>query len=119
MTVTKAKTAEDLLMVFAELIHEFNSPDKTNGVEDAPQDLDGNARAGEIIATSTVAVGLSPPWANLAGIEETNLLYKMPPEVVAKMNWAMDNVPKMNRQRIVRDGVNLFLDALIAQHYKP
>lgn len=117
MTVTRAKTAEDLLMVFAELIQEFNSSDEADGVDDG---LLGAARADEITSDSTAAAdGPAAPWEDLTGLTELNLLYKMPPEVVGKMNWVMDNVPKMNRQRIVRDGVNMLLDALIAQHYKP
>lgn len=116
MTLTKAKTAEDLLMVFAELIQKFNSPNEADGVDDEPL---GDVRSDEITSDSTIAADrLTVPWADLTGLTELNLLYKMPPEVVAKMNWVIDNVPKMNRQRIVRDGVNVILDALIAQHYK-
>jgi len=61
----------------------------------------------------------SAPWTGTAGKEETNLLYKMPPDVVAKMEWVIDNVPRMNKQRIVREAVGAYLDGLIAQHYKP
>ena len=59
------------------------------------------------------------PWEDLSGISETNLLYKIPPEVVAKMDWVCNNVPKMNKQRIVRDGVLAELNRLIDLHYKP
>ena len=59
------------------------------------------------------------PWDDLAGVSETNLLYKIPPEIVAKMDWVCDNVPKMNKQRIVRDGVLAELNRLIALYYKP
>jgi hypothetical protein len=114
MTVTKPKTAEDLLTVLAELIQEFNNPDELDDVEDVAQGIDGDA--GVVVAVD----GHPAPWGDLAGIPaETNLLFKMPPDVVAKMNWVIDNVPRMNKQRIVRDGVYAELDRLMAQHHKP
>lgn len=59
------------------------------------------------------------PWDNLDGVKKTNLLYEIPPETVAKMNWVIDNVPRMSRQRIVRDAVAAELDRMIALYYKP
>ena len=59
------------------------------------------------------------PWDSLDGVKRTNLLYEIPPETVAKMNWVIDNVPKQSRQRIVRDGVAAELERLIALYYKP
>lgn len=70
-------------------------------------------------APAAVEAEKMKPWEDKRGLTETNLLYKMPVEVVAKMNWVMDNVPRMNKQRIVRDAVNAELDRLIAEHYKP
>lgn len=68
------------------------------------------------------AVAANPqefPWDSLDGVKRTNLLYEIPPETVAKMNWVIDNVPRMSRQRIVRDGVAAELERLIALYYKP
>jgi len=36
----------------------------------------------------------------------------------AKMNWVCDNVPRMSRLRILRDGAMAECDRLIALHYK-
>ncbi len=58
------------------------------------------------------------PWSDFAALKKTNLLYEIPPETVAKMNWVIDNVPRQSRQRIVRDGVAAELDRLIALYYK-
>lgn len=58
------------------------------------------------------------PWNSVEGLKKTNLLYEIPPEIVAKMNWVIDNVPRMSRQRIVRDAVAAELDRLIALYYK-
>lgn len=113
--MTKPTTAEDLLAQIGELIQQFNSPAESDEVNDDA--VAGNAE--QSTATGlTFPVDIHAPWANLSGLEEINLLYKVPPEVVAKMDWVIDNVPRMNRQRIVRDGVVAHLDALIAQHYK-
>lgn len=114
--MTKPTTAEDLLAQIGELIQQFNSPAGSDDVNDDAA-ADGDAEHGTATGL-TSPVDTHAPWANLSGLEEINLLYKVPPEVVAKMDWVIDNVPRMNRQRIVRDGVMAHLDALIAQHYK-
>jgi hypothetical protein len=36
----------------------------------------------------------------------------------AKMNWVCDNVPKMSRLRILREGALMLCNALIEKHYK-
>lgn len=59
------------------------------------------------------------PWSNLEGLKKTNLLYEIPTDIVAKMNWVIDNVPRMSRQRIVRDAVAAELDRLVDLYYKP
>lgn len=110
--MTNRMTAEDLLVHFAELIQQFHAPavvdDEVNKAQAISADL----------ATPEAADFSSAPWSGTTGKEETNLLYKMPPDVVAKMDWVIDNVPRMNRQRIVREAVGAYLDGLIAKHYK-
>ena len=111
--MTNRMTAEELLILFADLIQQqFNTPIVVN---------DAASQVPRPVGDSTVhddAGHSSAPWAGLPATPETNLLYKMTPEVVAKMDWVMDNVPRMNRQRIVRDAVMAHLDGLIAEHYK-
>lgn len=58
------------------------------------------------------------PWENTTGLRETQFQYKMSPEVVAQMNWVIDHVPKMSRQRIVREAVEAYLIDMLAKHYK-
>lgn len=112
--MTKPTTAEELLNHLAELISQFNTP--------AP-DAAGSHDSGHMGDKQLAGVAPMPsdgnaPWENLTGAPEVNLLYKMPEEIFLKMKWVMNNVPRMNKQRIVRDAVVTYLDALIAQHYK-
>jgi hypothetical protein len=106
-------TAEGLLVHFAELLQQFHSPALVGDEANRAQPISANLAAPEAAASS------STPWTGAPGKEETNLLYKMPPDVVAKMNWVIDNVPRMNKQRIVREAVGAYLDGLIEKHYKP
>lgn len=60
------------------------------------------------------------PWDDLTGIKaKTNLLFEIPADVVAKMDWVCNTLPKMSKQRIVREAVNAELARIIAEHYKP
>ena len=113
--MTKPATAEDLLAQIGELIQQFNSP---AGPDEVNDDTVASSAEQSTATGLTFPSDIHAPWGNLSGLEEINLLYKVPPEVVAKMDWVIDNVPRMNRQRIVRDGVMAHLDALIAKHYK-
>lgn len=105
--MTKPTAAEDLLAQIGELIQQINSPA-------GPDEVNDDAAAGDeehSTATGlTSPVDIPGPWADISGLEEINLLYKMPPEVVAKMNWVIDKVPRMSKQRIVREAVDNYLD---------
>lgn len=62
--------------------------------------------------------GTTAPWVGASG-PDTKLLFPIPAEMNAKMQWVMDNVPKMkSKQLIVREAVMAYLDAQIATHYK-
>jgi hypothetical protein len=57
------------------------------------------------------------PWEQ--STERGKGLNFQPDELLhAKMNWVCDNVPRMSRLRILRDGAMAECDRLIAIHYK-
>jgi hypothetical protein len=57
------------------------------------------------------------PWENPTEPPK-GLNFQPDEELHAKMNWVCDNVPKMSRLRILREGALMLCDALIAKHYK-
>ena len=144
MTTTKLSTSEDVLYAIAGLLDEYRDQirrraDAANANAQAapcpapPEQTtlplyagdDAEAEEEQVFFEDNhqtheahVPADEIAPWADLTGIEVVNLLYKLPPEIVAKMDWVIDNVPRMNRQRIVRDAVVAHLDALIARNYK-
>jgi hypothetical protein len=57
------------------------------------------------------------PWENLTDTPK-GLNFQPEAELHAKMNWVCDNVPKMSRLRILREGAMMFCDAMIKKYYK-
>jgi hypothetical protein len=57
------------------------------------------------------------PWDNPT-VKPTGLNFQPDTALHAKMEWICDNVPKMSRLRILRDGAMAECDRLIALHYK-
>lgn len=113
-------TAEELLTHLADLISQFNTPapDAAGSHDSDDSDDSGHMVGKQLTRDSPVPSDGNAPWENLTGAPSVNLLYKMPEDIFLKMKWVMDNVPRMSKQRIVRDAVVTYLDALIAQHYK-
>jgi hypothetical protein len=67
-------------------------------------------------AAESVAVA-KKPWET--STERGKGLNFQPDELLhAKMNWVCDNVPRMSRLRILRDGAMAECDRLIELHYK-
>ncbi len=56
------------------------------------------------------------PWDNPT-VKPTGLNFQPSAELHAKMEWVCENVPKMSRLRILRDGAALLCDQLIAKHF--
>lgn len=57
------------------------------------------------------------PWENPTDTPK-GLNFQPEAELHAKMNWVCENVPKMSRLRILREGAMLLCDQLIAKHYR-
>ena len=57
------------------------------------------------------------PW-ELSTEQAKGLNFQPDSLLHAKMNWVCDNVPRMSRLRILRDGAMAECDRLIALHYK-
>ncbi|QJE00480.1 hypothetical protein HH212_10995 [Massilia forsythiae] len=57
------------------------------------------------------------PWEN-ATEQPRGLNFQPDATLHAKMNWVCDNVPKMSRLRILREGATLLCDYLVDKHYK-
>jgi hypothetical protein len=57
------------------------------------------------------------PWEDLTD-QPKGLNFQPAADLHAKMNWVCDNVPKMSRLRILREGAELLCNQLIAKYYK-
>lgn len=122
MSNENLQSADALLQAFAGMLNDYfceEQPSKNLGTV-----LDVSSEAQEVLIDEvyphTSAVSDEAPWDDLTGLAaETNLLYKMPPEVTAKMNWVIDNIPRMSKQRIVRNAVNAELERLIGMYHRP
>lgn len=68
-------------------------------------------------AAAPDAPAAKKPWEE--STERGKGLNFQPDELLhAKMNWVCDNVPRMSRLRILRDGAMAECDRLIELHYK-
>lgn len=68
-------------------------------------------------AVETPPAPAKKPW-EVCDTAPTGLNFKPEADLHAKMEWVCDNVPKMNRSRILRDGAMLLCDQLIAKYGK-
>jgi hypothetical protein len=69
-------------------------------------------------ASRAVEVKAQPkPWEN-ASEQPKGLNFQPEATLHAKMNWVCDNVPKMSRLRILREGAELLCNMLIEKHYR-
>jgi len=57
------------------------------------------------------------PWGIASG-DPTAVNFRPDIELHAKMEWVCENVPKMSRLRILREGADLRCEQLIAKHYR-
>lgn len=57
------------------------------------------------------------PWEVASG-DPTAINFRPDMSLHAKMEWVCENVPKMSRLRILREGAALLCDQLIAKHYR-
>ena len=57
------------------------------------------------------------PWDNPTDPPK-GLNFQPDAELHAKMNWVCENVPKMSRLRILREGAMMFCNGMIEKHYK-
>lgn len=63
------------------------------------------------------ALSAENPWGAASGTP-TAINFRPDMSLHAKMEWVCDNVPKMSRLRILREGATLLCDHLIAKHYR-
>jgi hypothetical protein len=56
------------------------------------------------------------PWANDIPPKDKRHLLILEPELWAMMNWLCNNLPRQSNQRLVRDGLYLHVQNLMAQH---
>ena len=68
-------------------------------------------------APAQQAVEATKPW-ELFTSAPTAILFKPDTSLHAKMAWICDNVPKMSRLRILREGAELLCNQLIEKHYR-
>jgi hypothetical protein len=69
------------------------------------------------LAPALQAAEVKKPW-ELANSIPTSILFKPEATLHSKMDWICNNVPKMSRLRILREGAELLCNRLIEKHYK-
>lgn len=67
--------------------------------------------------TAGAAAEVRAPWEQASG-DPTAINFRPDMSLHAKMEWVCENVPKMSRLRILREGAALLCDQLIAKHYR-
>lgn len=87
----------------------------------APQAVDVAQPIAEVEKTAPApapaAVATKKPW-ELASGDPTAINFRPDPSLHAKMEWVCDNVPKMSRLRILREGAEMLCNMLIEKHYR-
>lgn len=68
-------------------------------------------------APVAAASGVKQPW-EVASSDPTAINFKPEPSLHAKMEWVCNNVPKMSRLKILREGAALLCDQLIEKYYR-
>lgn len=68
-------------------------------------------------APAPAAVATKKPWEVASG-DPTAINFRPDMSLHAKMEWVCDNVPKMSRLRILREGAELLCNMLIEKHYR-
>lgn len=63
------------------------------------------------------AVSAENPWEAASGAP-TAINFRPDMSLHAKMEWVCDNVPKMSRLRILREGAEMLCNMLIEKHYR-
>ena len=85
----------------------------------APQAADVDEPIAEVERTAPApapaAVAAQKPWEVASG-DPTAINFRPDMSLHAKMEWVCDNVPKMSRLRILREGAELRCNMLIEKH---
>jgi hypothetical protein len=87
----------------------------------APQTVEPAQSLAEVEKTAPApapaAVDTKKPWEVAAG-SPTAVNFRPDMSLHAKMEWVCDNVPKMSRLRILREGAELRCNMLIEKHFR-
>lgn len=102
-------------------------PNKMQHQVDLPQAADSSpvrleaqspsAAAKTLLGASEAATEGWKPW-ELASGDPTAINFRPDMPLHAKMEWVCENVPRMSRLRILREGATILCDQLIAKHYR-
>lgn len=95
----------------------FKGPDDSLEAPSRPVAHSPRAAAKAPPEAAGAATGGLKPWELDSG-DPTAINFRPDMSLHAKMNWVCDNVPKMSRLRILRDGAMAECDRLIELHYK-
>ena len=95
------------------------APLECAGTAPASEPVQAPAESAKVVPAPSVhaAAATRKPWENPTDTPK-GLNFQPPADLHAKMNWICDNVPKMSRLRILREGAELLCDQLIAKHYR-
>lgn len=95
-------------------VHQVDLFQATDDPSRSPARLEDQSSSTEAQAPRVAAAG-KKPW-ELASGDPTAINFRPDMSLHAKMEWVCENVPKMSRLRILREGATLLCNQLIAKH---
>ena len=95
----------------------FRAADSSLGAPERPEAQSPSTAAKALPEAAGAVIKGQKPW-ELASGDPTAINFRPDMSLHAKMEWVCDNVPKMSRLRILREGAELRCNMLIEKHYR-
>lgn len=112
-----ALAGEPELQVLAYVPAALEPAEGAKTFEPSPSPAESKKTPSAAVTPAAESMPRPKPWEN-ASEQPKGLNFQPDTTLHAKMNWVCDNVPKMSRLRILRDGAMAECDRLIELHYK-
>lgn len=93
------------------------APETPPEAPQAPQPVETAQPPAAEPETPPAPVVAKKPWEENTS-NSTKILFHPEASLHAKMDWICNNVPKMSRLRLTREGTEMLCDMLIAKHFK-
>lgn len=95
----------------------FRVDDSPTGAPARPEVQSPSVVAEALPESAGAAAGGQKPWEVASG-DPTAINFRPDMSLHAKMEWVCENVPRMSRLRILREGATLLCNQLIDKHYR-